>query len=47
MIVVSVVRLRISCSIELIRSYICWLMEDCTMFSGTCWGTILTTAWET
>ena len=26
------------CCIELMRSSICWLMEDWTMFSGTCCG---------
>ena len=44
--VVSTERLKMVCAIELIRSLICWLMADCTMFCGTCCGTIFTTACE-
>ena len=44
MMVVSTLRLRTVVAIELMRSARSLVIEDWTMFCGTCCGTILTTA---
>lgn len=43
---VSTARLSMVSVIELIRSSIAWLMEDCTIDSGICCGVIFTIAWD-